>query len=79
MLKNRSRLAIVEYKSKRMSGRLSHWIPSQIGSVRPGRCVRSSGSGIFLKKIHILGQIQNYSIFTNYCLVFFVLPNQFVQ
>ena len=44
------RLAIVEYKSKRMSGRLSHWIPSQIGSVRLGRCVRSLGDGVFLRK-----------------------------
>ena len=44
------RLVIIEYKSKRMSGRLFHWIPSQIGSLRPGRCVRSSGSEVFSRK-----------------------------
>ena len=32
------------------------------------------GEWDLLEKIHILGQIQNHSIFTNYCLVFFVLP-----
>ena len=43
------RLAIVEYKSKRMSGRLYRWKSPQIHILRQGRCIRSSGNGGFLK------------------------------
>ena len=45
-----TRLATSDSMFKRMSGKLLHWIPLQMGFLRPGRCVTSSGGGIFLRK-----------------------------
>ena len=69
------RLAIIEYKSKRMSGRLFHWIPSQIGSVRPGRCVRSSGNEVFSRKFKFW-EISKILEFSPTCALSFVTMNQ---
>ena len=44
-----ARLATIENKSKRMSGRFFRWILPQIHIMRRGRCIRSFRDGGFLR------------------------------